>query len=234
MDSDCLQTLLQQNGAALVGFGDLSEVPEEQRSGLPVGVSVAVAYKPFVIGGIGGGPTREYYAWYNMLNERLDRIVTAGAEYLERAGYRAVAQTRERVGPWEGALATPLPHKTIATRAGIGWIGKCALLINERYGSMIRLSSILTDAPLTLGQPVNASRCGGCRACADECPGHAVTGVNWSLGMARDEIFNAALCRQKARELCDTMLGEQATICGKCIYVCPYTKKYVNGGGRCA
>ena len=53
---------------------------------------------------------------------------------------------------WGAELSSPsqtaLPHKTIATRAGIGWIGKSALLVTAKYGSAIRLSSILTDTPI--------------------------------------------------------------------------------------
>jgi len=38
-----------------------------------------------------------------------------------------------------------MPQKTIATRAGLGWIGKTALLITPQFGSAIRLNSVLTD-----------------------------------------------------------------------------------------
>ena len=57
-------------------------------------------------------------------------------------------------------LGAELPHKTVATRAGIGWIGKCALLVTEKYGSAIRLTTVLTDMDLETDQPINGSKCG--------------------------------------------------------------------------
>jgi epoxyqueuosine reductase QueG len=151
-------------GAVLAGAGDLSELPANEREGLPIGISVAVAYPRHVIRGISELPTQDYHVWYNRLNEQLDSIVTQGAARLREAGFRAVAQTRENVGFGEDKDYTVLPHKTVATRAGIGWIGKCALLVTEQYGSAIRISSILTDAPLHTGTPINAARCGSCLA----------------------------------------------------------------------
>jgi epoxyqueuosine reductase QueG len=225
-----IKDALLSHGASLVGFGDLSELPADVRENLPVGVSVAVKYPKDIIRGISELPTKEYHEWYNRLNEQLDMLVTLGAEALRAQGYEAVAQTRKHVAfhDSENNFSTPLPHKTVATRAGIGWIGKSALLVTEQYGSMIRLSSILTDAPLNTAKPFNRSQCGGCMVCTDACPAHAVSGKEWSLGVYRDEFFNAAACRKTARERSMRGFGGTETICGKCIEVCPYTRKYMN------
>lgn len=218
------------HGASLVGFGDLTELPADVRENLPVGVCVAVKYPKEVIRGISELPTKEYHEWYNRLNEQLDMLVTLGAEALQMFGYEAVARTRKVVSYQESKtnLGTSLPHKTVATRAGIGWIGKSALLVTEQYGSMVRLSSIITNAPLKTAKPFNRSRCGGCMICTDACPAHAVSGKEWSVGMVRDEFFDAAACRKTARERSMRGFGGTETICGKCIEVCPYTRKYLN------
>ncbi|MDR1642636.1 MAG: epoxyqueuosine reductase [Clostridiales bacterium] len=221
---------LHSFGALLVGFGDLAAIPASQRHGMPVGVCVAVKFPKEVIRGIANLPTKEYYCWYYRLNEKLDLIVSQGAELLKKMGYEAVAQTRDRVGSG-GIMQTTLPHKTVATRAGIGWIGKCALLVTEEYGSMIRLSAILTDAPLETAVPINKSRCGDCLVCAKGCPGHAVKGAEWSLGTSRDEIFDAATCRDTARERSFEGYGIKETICGRCIALCPYTKRHLMAEG---
>jgi epoxyqueuosine reductase QueG len=214
------------HGADLVGIGNLSELPPEIRENLPIGISVAVKFPKEVIRGIDKLPTQEYCDWYNRLNERLDMLVTLGAKALQAQGYHAVAQTREHVGVGHED-ARLLPHKTVATRAGLGWIGKCALLITKEYGSMIRLSSILTDAPLKTAEPINKSNCGGCMNCTVSCPGGAVFGKLWEVGMKREELFNAAVCGKTARERAIRGFGGDMTICGKCIEVCPFTKKYL-------
>jgi len=219
---------LLQLGADIVGFGDLNELPSDVRAGLPVGISVAVVYPPEVIRGIAELPTQEYCEWYDKLNERLDMIVSSGAERLREAGYNAIAQTREHVGSGESCDNTTLPHKTIATRAGMGWIGKCALLITEKYGAAFRLSSILTDAPLHTVLPINKSRCGSCMVCRDACPGNAVSGKAWEAGLYRDEFFDPAKCRKTARERAKQGFGGNITICGKCIEACPHTQRYIS------
>lgn len=71
------------HGADLVGFGNLTELPPEQRCNMPVGISVAVRYPKEVIKGIYELPTKEYYDQYNHLNKKLDMLVTLGTEALK-------------------------------------------------------------------------------------------------------------------------------------------------------
>jgi len=227
-----LQDLLFENGAAMVGFGELSEFPSHSRQGLPNGVSVVVKYPKEVIRGIHTLPTREYHEHYNLLNERLDALVSMGADFLQDEGYTAIAQTRDYVNQHcanDSLLLTEdiLPHKTFATRAGIGWIGKCALLVTKEYGSMVRLSSILTDAPLPVAEPINESFCGDCDDCVRACPAQAVSGRQWCAGLPRDEFFDYAACEITAQQRSLQGFGQPITICGKCIEVCPYTRSYL-------
>lgn len=196
MIAEALRQLLLDRGATRIGYGDLSEIDPVARQTLPIGVCVAVRYPREVIRGIADGPTHAYFAQYNALNEQLDALVTAGAAFLQEQGYQAIAQTRQMVDTHATEYTSVLPHKTVATRAGIGWIGKCALLITEQYGSMVRLSSILTDAPLPAAIPINASYCGSCSACVQACPGGAVCGENWSVAMPREQFFDAAVCKK--------------------------------------
>lgn len=220
---------LLSHGADLVGVGSLSELPSNIRCGLPIGICVAVKYPKEVIRGISDLPTKEYYDQYNRLNEKLDMLVTLGADALKAFGYQTVPQTRAYVEQFETDYESLLPHKTIATRSGLGWIGKSALLVTEAFGSMIRISSILTDAPLETVNPINKSKCGDCKICTDACPAGAISGNQWAAGVFRDEFFNAVACRKTARERAKKGFGIEITQCGKCIEVCPYTRRYLNG-----
>jgi epoxyqueuosine reductase QueG len=91
-------------------------------------------------------------------------------------------------------------HKTVATRAGLGWIGKCALLVTEEYGSAVRITSVLTDAPLEVNKPVNNSNCGTCNNCVRNCPAEASSGDLWAAGMKRETFFDYLACRNKTIE----------------------------------
>jgi epoxyqueuosine reductase QueG len=93
---------------------------------------------------------------------------------------------------------------------------------------MIRISSILTDAPLEIDNPINESKCGDCKVCTNACPAGAISGELWSVGVFRDEFYNAAACRKTARERAQKGFGIEITQCGKCIEVCPYTRRYLN------
>jgi epoxyqueuosine reductase len=227
MLADDLTTLLCSQGAAHVAFADLRDIPPDVRDEFPVGVSIAVALNPTIIAGIQDGPTPEYYAEYKRANQLLDSLGSYAAEFLKKQGYQAKNFAATEAGIDPQTHSTRLPHKTIATRAGLGWIGKCALLVTEPFGSAVRLTTVLTDADLPTGNPINTSRCGECRVCVDVCPAHAPSGKNWRVDMSRDDFFDAFACQKTARELAAARIGVTNTICGRCIVTCPWTKKYL-------
>jgi len=107
-------------------------------------------------------------------------------------------------------------HKLAATQAGLGWIGKTAVFVSARYGAAVRLTSVYTDAPLPVGQPVLESRCGSCRACVDACQVGAGRDVLWTAGMARDELYD-----EKACEAVTWTHIEWNGTCGTCQTACP-------------
>jgi epoxyqueuosine reductase QueG len=221
-----LEQMLLRRGAALVAHGSLIGLPPEPREGMPVGVSIGVALDPRIIGGIEKGPTPEYYVEYSRANRLLDSLSAAAAQFLEERGSRAKPLAATNVGVNPATHSTPLPHKTIATRAGVGWIGKCALLVTEQFGSAIRLATVLTDADLPVAQPVNECRCGACTACVDICPAGAPSGTHWEAGLERDAFYDAFACRAAASEIA-AKAGIDETICGMCIAACPWTKRYI-------
>lgn len=224
--SDILRKKLTENGASLVGFADLSQLEYPTSLRLQYGVSIAVAMTPSVVRGITNGATLEYYTEYNQLNSKLQELVNIGCRTLEELGYHALGQTVTAYTQ-NGSFRTALPHKTVATRAGLGWIGKNALIVTQKLGSALRLSSILTDAPLLVGIPIEESQCGDCNFCADACIAQAIKGINWDVSKDRDVFFDASTCRTIARERA-SRIGLDGTFCGKCIEVCPYTQRYIN------
>lgn len=224
--SEDLRQLLVLQGASLVGYGDISEIVKNQDNDMKYGVSVVVSMTPDIVGNIENGPTKEYYSEYNRLNLLLDDLVIKGAAFLKDRGFKAVAQTTASVEEFENCR-TLMPHKSFATRAGIGWIGKCALLVTEQYGSAVRISSIITNAPLKVSKPINHAKCCSCMTCVNACPAGAATGEEWDITKDRDNFFNPLLCREKASWQ-TAKIGIDETLCGKCIQICPYTQRYIN------
>jgi len=228
-----LKRFLMDEGASLVGFADIGKLYDDtaccgfQR--YPKGVSIAAAIPRDVILSIKEKPTRAYFDAYHSINDKLNQLAMKCEMLLQKEGFAAYAQTTGRVHETE-SYHTPMPHKTVAVRAGLGWIGKCALLVTDQYGSAIRLTSVLTDAPLPADCPVARSKCGACKACFEACPAHAVTGILWEPGIERERMFHAPECREKARKIAMDELHEEITLCGKCIEICPYTRKYLSSG----
>ncbi len=221
-----LKDSLIDAGASLVGFADIRELPSDVRRNLPVGITIACALRPEIVMQISDGPTKAYEAEYNRLNELLNTLGALGVSILENHGYRAVSLISTQSKLNRDTLATPLPQKTTARLAGLGWVGKCALLVTEEYGSAIRMNTVLTDAPLPVGTPIDESRCEKCDACVVICPAVAASGHDWKPGMDRAEFFDAFACYEEAKSTSRSR-NIDATICGLCIAACPWTKKYI-------
>ena len=112
----------------------------------------------------------------------------------------------------EKTKSTPLPHKTIAGLAGLGWIGKHNLLVTPEFGSAICMCTVLTDAPIepVLHTPVN-SQCGNCSICKDICSFKAIEGNTWNIRTSRDELVDVYKCNT----------------CLRCLVFCPWTQIYM-------
>ena len=220
---DELFDLLQAKGARLMGVADLRGVVSGE---LTTGVSVAVPVPKEIVWDLQTAPTLAYYEAYHSLNAQLNQIVSAGVALLQERGFHAVANTTDTVKTDEN-WRSPLPHKTVAVYAGLGWIGKNCLLITERYGGAVRLSSLLTDAPLPFDAPVEKSRCGGCSACVERCPAKAFTGATWTPGIEREKLFDWKRCYPEQLRRMKQATGIETDLCGLCFAVCPYTQRYL-------
>ncbi|MGH4123841.1 MAG: 4Fe-4S double cluster binding domain-containing protein [Clostridium sp.] len=220
-----LSEYLESLGASLVGFADLSNFDTSSFNNMNYGIAFGIKIGSKIIEAINEGPTKEYYEEYTQLNKDLDNIVISCVKYIEDIGYNAIGQTSTYVTS-DNKLTTPLPHKTVATRAGLGWIGKNALLITPKYGSAIRISSVITNMPLLTDIPINESKCGTCTNCVNTCPASAIKGTLWNFASTREELLDPFKCRKKARELSNAKIGIEISLCGKCIEVCPFTKRY--------
>jgi epoxyqueuosine reductase len=209
------------------GFADLTGLLPEKYAACTHGISIIRGLDDTVIDAIADGPTEAYLEHYNRVNAELNALVQLIAADISDGTrvilpVKATLEEHELSETYIRTLTYDISHKMIATRSGLGWIGKTDLLVSRRFGPRARLASILTDMPLEpLASPIDESRCGSCSLCVDACPAGAASGDPWSAGIHRDRYFNAFKCRDYCRAISKDRLNRAISLCGKCVHICP-------------
>jgi epoxyqueuosine reductase len=67
-----------------------------------------------------------------------------------------------------------LVDRSVAARAGVGWLGKSTMLLTPGHGPWLLIGSVVTDAMLEVTAPMRRT-CGTCVACIPACPTGAIT-----------------------------------------------------------
>ena len=68
----------------------------------------------------------------------------------------------------------PLSDRALAAQAGLGWIGRNGMLIDETIGSYVFIGTLLTSLENDIIAATVADRCGACMQCVDACPTAAI------------------------------------------------------------
>jgi len=212
-----LERLARELGADLFGVASADAFEGAPQGHRPRNLlrgarSVAVVGLHLLDGAFELAPSRPYSITYQVANGELDRIAFRLAKRLQERGHRALQVPASPPYDLERNMGD-LSHRHAAQLAGIGVFGKNNLLLSPEFGPRIRLSSVVTDAPLEPGAPLDIDLCGDCERCLHACPVHALEGP----GTVDKGVCDANHVRVGER----LQLDGWEQMCGVCIRVCP-------------
>jgi Uncharacterized Fe-S protein len=221
-----IETRLKKSGANFVHFVDITNLSEKENknyhNAILFGINLSANYLQDVMN------TPDYVQEmirrksdfsddeFHLTELKTGECADEISQWLNNNGYEAYSHSDKNqidTGFFDGIYqGTPLPHKTIARMAGIGWIGKSNLLVTPKFGSALCLGVIITNAPLetTLSNPIQ-SKCGNCNICINVCGHNALKGFEWNLNIKREEMLDVYKC----------------TTCLNCLIFCPWTQNYI-------
>lgn len=114
----------------------------------------------------------------------------------------------------------PILERMYAARAGVGWIGKNAMVLSKDQGSYFFIAVIVCDMDLTPDEPAT-DQCGTCTLCIEACPTGAIV---------EPRMVDSRLClsyhtielRGSFPEEHRAALGDRAFGCDDCQEACPW------------
>jgi epoxyqueuosine reductase len=161
------------------------------------------------------------YAWgrdyHEVLWEKLNALTQEMRSRIpERFEARAYADTG------------PVSERLLAKYAGLGWIGKNTLLLNQEIGSFFFLGVILTTLELPPSIAADAmpppDLCGTCRRCIDACPTEALV-EPYVMDARRCISYLTIELRGSIPKEFREPIGRHVFGCDICQDVCPWNRK---------
>jgi len=145
-----------------------------------------------------------------IVNGHLDWQAYMLVKKLHKRGYRGIPLPAEGAPFDERFLHSMLSYKEVARLAGIGITGWHSMLITPEYGSRIRLTCIVTNAPFSpTNSTENLTPCPKCNgACVKICPVSAISVPQ------KDEPYHVD------KYACNAYLNATGG-CSECLKICP-------------
>lgn len=151
----------------------------------------------------------DYHRWMRRRLVRLGRALTVLAG--EPVAWRPFADT------------SPILEREQAMRAGLGWIGKNAMLINHRIGSYLLLGGLATTM-LLAADPPQSFHCGTCTRCMDACPTRAIIAPH-VVDSRRCIAYHTIESRDPIPDAVARAMGNRVFGCDICQEVCPMNRR---------
>lgn len=120
--------------------------------------------------------------------------------------------------------SAPLLERDLAVLAALGWLGKNALVINQKLGSYLLLGELCIAADLEHVTTTAPERCGSCTRCLDACPTGALVEPRTVDARRCISYLTIELRGPIPRQLREP-IGLHLFGCDICQAVCPWNRK---------
>ncbi len=216
---DWLREIATGLGADVCGFAkaaDFTDAPEGFRPTDCWGacVSVMVIGVALPMGAMVADTRLSYTRYNNLVTQKTDALALDIARTLERETGRPCVPlpADDPYDSYDPATRTGrgvISMKHAAVLAGLGRLGRSALLLNRNFGNRLAIGALLLDIPMESDARAPAVCLPGCNMCVDACPAHAI----------ENGMVDQMKCRTAAYVINDR--GFSITNCRVCRDVCP-------------
>jgi epoxyqueuosine reductase len=161
------------------------------------------------------------YAWgddyHDVLREKLETLL---GELRQRCGDAFISRLYADTGP--------VQERVLGKYAGLGWLGKNTLLLNQKIGSYFFLGVILTTLEIPPSLDAHSAPppdlCGTCRRCIDACPTDALL-EPYVMDARRCISYLTIELRGSIPENLREPMGNHVFGCDICQDVCPWNNR---------
>ncbi|QCU89850.1 tRNA epoxyqueuosine(34) reductase QueG [Thiomicrorhabdus sediminis] len=151
--------------------------------------------------------------YHKLMRKRLQQLADKIGQHFNGFQYRAFCDS------------APVLERSIAHKAGLGFIGKNSLIIHPRAGSWFFLGELYTNLTIStdLSEKTHPQGCGPCNACIVECPTQAI--IDNGIVDSRRCISYLTIEYKGAIPLeLRALMGNRIYGCDDCQLVCPWNK----------
>lgn len=148
--------------------------------------------------------------YHKLLRQRLKKLGDKIQAYCGELNFRPFVDS------------APIMERSLAAKAGIGWVGKHSLILNRDAGSWFFLGELLIDIPLPVDAP-QQEQCGRCVACITTCPTGAIV-APYTVDARRCISYLTIELEGAIPEEFRPLMGNRIYGCDDCQLICPWNR----------
>ncbi|MDX1676574.1 tRNA epoxyqueuosine(34) reductase QueG [Arsukibacterium sp.] len=145
--------------------------------------------------------------YHKLIRNRLKQLALKISNEIPELAYRPFVDS------------APVLERPLAQQAGLGWVGKHSLVLEQDAGSWFFLGELLVDIPLPVDEP-HQGNCGSCVACITSCPTGAII-APYVVDSRRCISYLTIELKTAIPEELRPLIGNRIYGCDDCQLVCP-------------